>query len=188
MTSTPASQGVRSGRSSKSCATRLAVPTGRLSTSSTKVCGGPEGDTDAATASRVASNKLPASRCHSSQSHWATSAQGQVNQLSAQSLALVNPVLLGSLIQPNRAYQRPAPASQSARIATDHVGKMGQWVRLPHLHHCPTSRSVQINWTDYSAKVSRPLYRRRVCWIPSDERLETMVGSQLSATVSEGDL
>ena len=36
MTSTPASQGVRLGRSSKSCATRLAVPTGRLSTSSTE--------------------------------------------------------------------------------------------------------------------------------------------------------
>ena len=38
-------------------------------------------------------------------------------------------MLLGSFIQPNPAYQRPAPASQSARIATDHVGKMGQWVR-----------------------------------------------------------
>ena len=129
MTSTPASQGVRLGRSSKSCATRLAVPTGRLSTSSTKVCGGPEGDTDAATHHGLLQTSHQRPGATDRKATGQPSAQGQVAQLSAQSPALVNPVLLGSFIQPNPAYQRPTPASQSARIATDHVGKMGQWVR-----------------------------------------------------------
>jgi hypothetical protein len=136
MTSTPASQGVRLGRSSKSCATRLAVPTDRLSTSSTKVCGGPEGDTDAATASRLLQTSHQRPGATHPKATGQPSAQGQAAQLSAQSPALVNPVLLGSFVQPNPAYQRPAPASQSARIATDHVGR---WVSGSGCPTCTTA-------------------------------------------------
>jgi hypothetical protein len=80
------------GRSAKSCATRLAVPTGRLSTSSTKVCGGPEGDTDAPRHHGL----LPVNHQHPGairpKATGQPPAQGRVAQLSAQPPALVNPM------------------------------------------------------------------------------------------------
>ena len=96
-TNTPSSQGVKLGRSSRSRLTRLAVPIGSPSTSSTKVCGGPEGDTEAAMALRVASSVSPASRHHSCQSQSATvgTRSGRSAIRTIQFPTLGNPVPIG---------------------------------------------------------------------------------------------
>jgi hypothetical protein len=65
------------------------------------------------------------------------SAQSLAVQLSGQSPLRVDPVLLGSFIQPNPNLPTFASASYSARMAADHVGQVGQWVRPPHPHSGP---------------------------------------------------